>query len=379
MKKLFFASLVLAGFVFLASPAGSAVAYQIATVTATGTFIPPSVTPTSWGNSCPVGTPAGWGTYTPSALWLVECGNCQSVITPTSTGTAVPTLDGTLYPTEFSATGTAEYLTGTPTVISTPTPTSISNSSYFFSCSSIGISGATCTQINDYSFRIDFNGGGSAFGSKIIFSSSSNVATVYYDANYLLSYEIGYGLPDANDNFIFSGFVSENNSPILQFMNGYDSSWVGWGWSGLKSVVRTGEFILSQYTETSFMSGGTDNRVYMSYPSGGTLFLSALPFSNLTPTPEVTSTPQILDTGYCSSVSPVIADFGFSLFLPDGAPNCDMGWDEFGVGEYIIPAVQICFQPSQFGVIRLFGNDYEVGIYGLAAAAAFLWRYFRTV
>ncbi|MBI3167258.1 MAG: hypothetical protein HYZ22_02185 [Chloroflexi bacterium] len=97
-----------------------------------------------------------------------------------------------------------------------------------------------------------------------------------------------------------------------------------------------------------------------------------------TPTPSVTSTPYF-DTGFCSSVSPTIDEFGFDLFIPDGAPNCNMGWEAFGVGVYTVPAVQICFQPSQFGVIRLFGEDYEVGVYGLAAAAAFLWRYFRTV
>jgi hypothetical protein len=111
---------------------------------------------------------------------------------------------------------------------------------------------------------------------------------------------------------------------------------------------------------------------------GADIYISSLPVvlgGTATPVP----TQAVFDTGFCASVSPVVDGFGFDLFIPDGEPNCSMGWDEFGVGDYTIPAAQICLQPSQFGVIRLFGSDYEIGIYALAAAAAFYWRYFRTV
>jgi hypothetical protein len=95
---------------------------------------------------------------------------------------------------------------------------------------------------------------------------------------------------------------------------------------------------------------------------------------------SATATPAPYDGGYCGSIAPAISSgFGFDLFVPDGAPNCDLGWDEFGFDEYTVPAVQICLQPSEFGVVTLFGNSYEVGIYGLVAAAAFFYRFWRTI
>ena len=100
-----------------------------------------------------------------------------------------------------------------------------------------------------------------------------------------------------------------------------------------------------------------------------------------TPSPSTpTSFPTpYFDTGYCSSIAPTISEFGFELFKPDGVENCNMGWDEWTVGGYTMPAVQICFQPSDFGVIRMFGREFEVGTMALVAAAAFIWRFLRTV
>jgi len=102
------------------SPAGAMAVKSIqqATITATNTFIPPTPTATLAINStCPQGTPAGWGTYTPSPLWLLECGNCQSVVgtgTPTSTATPL-----------YSPTPLIWYTTtsGTPYLVASVTPT----------------------------------------------------------------------------------------------------------------------------------------------------------------------------------------------------------------------------------------------------------------
>jgi hypothetical protein len=71
-------------------------------------------------------------------------------------------------------------------------------------------------------------------------------------------------------------------------------------------------------------------------------------------------------------------DFGWDLFVNDGEPNCSVGWGEFTVADTTIPAVEICLQPVQVGVVKLFGVEYEMGIYFLALCAAFMWRYMRT-
>ena len=95
-----------------------------------------------------------------------------------------------------------------------------------------------------------------------------------------------------------------------------------------------------------------------------------------TPTPMSPGTPVV---SYCASVSPLDSGFGWDLFVDDGSPNCDMGWDAFDVLDYHVPTVQICLQPVRFGVIKLFSQSYEVGIFALAVAAAFFWRFWRTI
>jgi len=93
-------------------------------------------------------------------------------------------------------------------------------------------------------------------------------------------------------------------------------------------------------------------------------------------TPGPPGTPVV---SYCASVSPLDSGFGWDLFVDDGSPNCDMGWDAFDVLDYHVPTVQICLQPVRFGVIKLFSQSYEVGIFALAVAAAFFWRFWRTI
>jgi len=88
--------------------------------------------------------------------------------------------------------------------------------------------------------------------------------------------------------------------------------------------------------------------------------------------------------GYCSTLMPsggMFGGFGFDLFQPDPnyQTNCDIGWEEFGFDTYTVPAVEICFQPTVFGVVKLFNVDFPVGTFGLVVAAAAIWRYFTKI
>lgn len=374
-KKLLYSmiGLFFVGFTFL-SPGAVALARQV-TATITATFIPPSVTPTTMYNfECPVGTPAGWGTYTPSPLWYLECEYC--VWTPTSTAlppTITPTHDGTgtPYPTAT--------VTLTPAVTSTP-----SNGS--FTC--LGLHGADCfsgaVSTYEHEFEEGFGNNGffGAMGIHVLSIPASETLIIYYNFDVLATWTGAH----------------ENYSPIIQTrMWAYDpvTSWGGYiyddwftgclpGVAGTCHHTSSGSVTftnVSNYNEQGFDFWFDFRNPNVSWGSGNTNIAGSLRLSldgfPSTPTPTSQLTPA--GYGFCQTVAPIDPAFGFELFVPDGPANCDMGWDEFGVGDYTIPAVQICFQPSQFGVIRLFGKDYEVGIYGLAAAAAFLWRYFRTV
>jgi len=362
----------------IASPGVSVVA-QVPT--STMTFIPPSVTPTLNAFNCPIGTPAGWGTYTPSAMWLVECGNCGSVVT--STPTALPT--GTPNPTYVYQTqaacqtapvgGEACYtatpnINLTPSITPSPTATLSAYSMNFYQVDFVSIQGggSPTNVVNSYTASPELN-----VNSHLYTFTGSYSAT---DTSGLYNAYLQY-------QFRIDGLAPSGNQTI----------YISWLYSSGTNVQSYGgSTLLSNSTSVSLPFNSQlllPMRVYASsgnsytgnFSGSFTLWVSTYPydpFATSTPTPTPTGTPYF-DTGYCSSVAPTVSEFGFDLFIPDGSPNCAMGWDSFGVGEYTVPAVQICLQPSQFGVIRLFNEDYEVGIYGLAAAAAFLWRYFRTV
>lgn len=384
----YFFGLALIGALFL-SPvgvAGAVALYQA--VTATNTFIPPSVTPSPSNFTCPSGTPAGWGTYTPSPLWELQCSNCSIVTTPTGTGLPVPTLNGTQFPTQYAATGTAQYLTGTPTSTATPivtgTPLPFAN----ITCGSVS-AGLTCIQV-------DAN-------------------TVSYQGYYFITYP-AHGFPNLYFNLSVPSMIYfrlegidqiayrhiGSNAPFgiyFRLNNGYDFS-VGsvnttWSTSNSSQQTNSTSPVLGNFYDTLTGSNqlqgqgaGTWANTYNSVDilSGAVIYVSSSPsLISGTPTPVVSPTPFI-DTGYCSSVAPVIDGFGWELFVDDGDPWCGMGWNSIDIDwnkdtivDYSIPGVQICLQPSIFGVITLFGNSYEVGIYGLAAAAAFFWRFLRTV
>jgi len=323
----------------------------------------PSPTVSLWGD-CPVGTPVGFGTYTPSPLWSVECSKCFN--TPTVTPSPFPTIDPTLYPTEYA-------LTGTPTVLPSSTPSGSSPVSCGYQTMNSGE--YSCTQL---------------------------------DTNSVLVYPYAFGSP-AGDRKLFDGFITVNGSgPALLSYSGfdlYDTNAHNYynqtaPWYSEKIVTFAGLDITPSFTSNTYHSDMDFWRVRWDYvpasfevqlpydvdiynlvvtDKASTYHLAGSSFNititsnySITPTPE----PSIY-SGFCSSVAPPVDDtFGFDLFMPNGFPNCDMGWDSFEVGSYVIPAVEICFQPSQIGVITLFGNSYEMGVYALAAAAAALWRFF---
>ncbi|MBI5945357.1 MAG: hypothetical protein HY864_13390 [Chloroflexi bacterium] len=358
------------GFSFIA-PA-SVYAYQLATAT----FIPPSATPTSASYSCPVGTPAGWGTYTPSPLWELTCGNCSVVMSPTvsPSPSALPTwsLTGTppvgCTPFPYNVTGLpptgCEYA---PTQTPTPLPTSTPSACGGFTVSFVSVNnvwGNAAGSLSCVPEGENYRCTGTFTGTDMHDTTDYPFTFVLRFTNYMGMYIIGH------EDISLGQYGLFPNRDIQVTGNNQFGGWMnplnGWSWSGNQN-----NYDMSFGIGTGGVSG-TPQLVTVDLLFARSAACSILP----TPSPIPTVMP---DTGYCSSVAPTIDEFGFDLFVADGAPNCNMGWNEFVVGAYTVPAVQICLQPSQFGVIRLFGGDYEVGIYALAAAAAFLWRFLRTV
>lgn len=363
---------------FLLSPGGVMALSQLATNTPT--FIPPSVTPTDINFTCPIGTPAGWGTYTPSALWQLECSSCASVATPTMTAAPTFTPNPTyVYMTQAAcqtapAGGEACYTPtlSPPTATITMTPTAATGTLNMYAAN-LGVSGSPYIggQTGSYTSNPVLNTPGQLY--VITGTVSAN------DGNNVIGGNVRYDF--WFDPLITSGIQTIYVSwQITNVIGGSGAS----AYSPTGTTATTGSTTFSnQYNTNRQISIGASSsgaRNSGTFGATFTLWVSTYPYDpTATATPTITPTPYF-DTGYCSSVAPTVDGFGFDLFVPDGEPNCNMGWNEFGVGEeYTVPAVQICFQPSQFGVIRMFNEDYEVGVYGLAAAAAFLWRYFRTV
>ena len=355
MKKRIFLTFFFVAFFLLGFyPTIRAGAIALATVTAT--FIPPTASPTNALGSCPIGTPAGWGTYTPSPLWLIECGECSVTATPTPDlcrVNVIPTMPAMLPGDDSTPQPTSTLLpfcvTPSPTVsipTSTPEPNyyelrwvageSDSNRQYSY------VEG-TDKQVVRIELHVPGSGG----------YWNSNIQSVPRVAN-----------PPVYMGDIF--LYVEHASPYINFEGGQVYS----GGSGSKYWGRVDQW------NGSYTNPANTGDWYVIYFSLGELYIPSV--ATETPTPEPTSTP-FLDTGYCSYVVPPVDDFGFELFVDDGDPFCNLGWQEFEAGSLVVPAVQICFQPSQFGVITLFGSPFEIGTLALGAAGAFIWRFFRTV
>lgn len=373
MRKYIFVFSALIAFALLAFAFSPALANAvIQAVTATPTFVPPSVTPTTIYKTCPVGTPAGWGTYTPSPLWALECSQCAIITTPTSTasptatalyyGTGTPPVGCT--PSAPSGVGTpvsCAYATVTSVPTALPAQTLIPNNfgivlgtcqrPYSFSPSSAT---SSVTNYNN-GYRIDF--------SFVQSSSDYQNNCISYDFTGVGAGSIKYFTVDATASGKF----------VAAFPDLLSGSWsTGWDGYGLGHLVK--DFTRTGTNITIYSAGNGSNSVI------GSIYVMPQPIIG-TPfavVPSPTATPYF-DVGYCSSVAPVDTDFGFDLFVPDGVANCDIGWDAITLGENEFPAVQICLQPSSFGVIKMFGEDYEIGFIALAVAAAFIYRFVRTV
>ena len=380
----------LLGFLFVSPIA--AFAYQIGTATAT--FIPPSPTPTHYSYSCPVGTPAGWGTYTPSPLWDLTCSNCSIITTPTATpawnGTGTPPPGCTPVPVPV---GEAMYCyqnpTSTPTISATAVPT-INYSVQTMYCLT-----SNCVQNNSHSVSVTVTSGYKT-GRQLNFEFFNKIGSqkVYYKIVGLSgsTYQNQYENKDSSQLLVYTTFrvgQNTNNWQLDQTATYSSGSQSGDWWirsfqgSELSGDWDTGLADLQNYN-SSFLYlyvgpqvSGYAQRFYL--PTNVVVTFSSDPLVlPPTATPAPTATPYF-DTGYCSSIAPTISEFGFDLFRPNGSLNCNMGWNEWTVADYTMPAVQICFQPSDFGVIRMFGRDYEVGTMAMVAASAFIWRFLRTV
>jgi hypothetical protein len=341
------------------SPVGVLARQVLATVTST--FIPPSPSPTPFDVSCPVGTPAGWGTYTPSPLWSVECGACAVIVTPTSTMTASPV------PT-WSGTGTPPA-TASPTASPTVSPTA----------SPIPEGGMGCIQ-DANSICTSLDGGKHLHWEWDLYNNDYHPAVV-------LRYALpSYSWLGRTGRLIVNGQVSIlDDSNILNnyekkyryFSNGISEQWyVIVSGNTYDISIDTPATFLGTYYLTVAVQFYNEYADYASTKGFADLYAPYVspPVSTPTPTPL-----PPFDIGYCSSIAPPLSDFGFDLFVPDGEPYCELGWEAFKAGSVTMPKVKICFQPSAFGVITLFSYDYEVGTLGLAIAAAFIWRFMRTV
>lgn len=346
---------------FLALPPLVSVGAQVlATITATQTFIPPSPTATGFAKSCPVGTPAGWGTYTPSPLWGLECGACASIQgtgTPTQTvipwiGTGTPPVGCTPFP---SGTGTpsAGCVSPTRTATIAPTSTSLPSSGWYFN--------------GDYPCTTPVAG---TFNYCKIDGNNKLLKVTYVFVNNVWDVQGKQGTVTAID----PSSSSQEHLHIYATLLTNPTMAIGTGAALLKDVAT---LILDQDRNLMADIGF----IQWAHSASFSFILSidtpyVIPVATSTPTP--TATPYY-DGGYCSTIAPPLSDFGFDLFVPSGVANCSLGWDAFTAGTIEVPAVKICFQPSEFGVIKLFGADYEIGIIALAAAAAFIWRFMRTV
>lgn len=239
------------------------------------------------------------------------------------------------------------------------TPTPISGSFTW-------LSGGTPSGFNGTYGKIVYSGGPPAAGTGLLF-------TVNFSPN--AARQITYKIVATNHEVTANGGNTANmfvgvagvNVGNMVSVSGTDVTSYGNYYGYL--TVTAGNMSVSFDTPSDWPnSGQTDISIELwSYPT-----CDLVPFGTATPAPY-------FDTGYCASVAPVSDDFGFDLFVPDGALNCSLGWDAVTLGENVFPAVQICFQPSIFGVIFLFGEDYEIGFLALGVAAAFIYRFVRTV
>ncbi|MDP1713931.1 MAG: hypothetical protein Q8L41_04230 [Anaerolineales bacterium] len=370
-------------FLLLFSPVSQVSADLLQQITATVTGYPmfPSVTPEPTKNfTCPVGTPVGWGTVTPDPYWNLYCGVCAPVGTPGATGTPFPV---STFMIPLTQTSEAIYGTGTPyptatiTVTSTvsPAPTSASallnlysitrtntgspyitlNGSSYSSCEPTGSSNTySCS---GYLFGNDSNGviGGSLQANHWVDPLiASGFQTIYY------WFQI---IPDAG------------NTTGDSVMGGVSKP----GWSGSGSVSfqfnANANFRVSNNSSTGRVGG---------FGFTYQLYISAYPLM-LTPSPTVT--PTGTPGGYCSVVEGVPSDGGSEFVLPVpilGQVTCPVDfvgldvplYGVFGLPDLHIPALRVCFQDVDFGILTYYDVSLDVNYLAFILAAALIVRMF---
>ena len=311
------------------------------------------------------------GTFTTVTDRLLECQDCEAVsgtYTPTSTPSPAPTWDGTGTP-PSTATGTP---TGVATVTVSPTPGSPQ-----LVCESSG-----CIELSDLLITEHFEGEVlvSVHPENVVtmnYHRTSSVASPLYvywrvahaelqntttsNKNVGDRYKLITNITLVDKEFVASGITPGEIRDVTYDWDAVTGStnWLGTIFTGVQLHGAIG--VIYRYNLDIFVSTSPVD------------FVSLTP----TPTPMVTATPYV-DTGYCSTVIPH-DEFGWDLWIPDGEANCDIGWEQFEALGYVIPAVQICLQPVLIGVVTLWGEEYEMGVYALALAAAFFWRFWSRI
>lgn len=300
---------------------------------------------TPFGNSCPTGFPTGWGTYTPSPLWWLDCGYCFASASPTVASSPTVTVTGTL-----------------PTTTSTPAPTSTFASYYTFDSWTLGTGDTrTCGSIAN-GFYCDFD-----------IVSPSGLPTLNWTRT----------ATSASVVVIDATATGEFNYPYDPDLDGQHD--IGFS-TGSYPAIGTGVLVHYSYTvpsnktqiTTYWSSHGSHShhwwgRIYV-FPGSAQSTATSTAVTTATLTPTITTTPE---ASVCTDMTPA-NDFWWELFEPDGEPNCSMGWEEFTVGDTVVPGVTICLQPVIVGVVGLFGTEYNMDILFLALLAAFVWRFMRT-
>jgi len=336
----------------------------------TPTLTPVPLTPTSTPDLsyCPEGLPEGWGTVTPSYLWMDTCQACLDVLTPADTPTPQP-----------SVTPGGPTLTPSPTVTVSPTPPAgvfyppnnlmigdlygcgafgcdANSWTFDYSCVDYG-SSMTC--LVDW-MAVDGRGDYDMWGGLGMGVTAPVQGTTYYFG----SKEMAPGV-HIYDRYVYQpvpyelstwGYLAQGSDPHLvnTVYDPYNGGLGLWLFTVGGQGTWTGQMCLfmstSEITDFSSCEAGT-------------------------PTPYPTSVPLT-----CGSVGSEDPNYGFSfeIFVPDGPMTCG-GWAETGVGDNFLPPFELCFQPSQFGVVRLFAVEFELGTLAVIAAAAWIWRYLRTV
>jgi hypothetical protein len=128
-------------------------------------------------------------------------------------------------------------------------------------------------------------------------------------------------------------------------------------------------------------NGNDDKTLEFILNGGGVNNLNSLTVNiALAPSPDFTiaPTPTPAPASYCSTLAGD-PGFGWDVFTDDGAPNCSIGWDGFTLGSVSVPSARICLQPVRVGHVEVFGFTFYLDVLLLAGAAAFFWRFWRTI